>query len=895
MSVPSNLVPTRILQLPEDPSPSNLGWMMYVNNGVTYKVQVNAVLNVTGVPQTRQINAGAGLTGGGDLSQNRTISVAPGGIGASQLNNTGVAPGTYGSSVEIPVVIIDANGRVTSATTTSISVSGFVPLSTQVIAGVGLTGGGALNGNVTLNAALTSVTPLSLGIASAGVATTIARADHVHPALNLSDNSQTEGVLDLTRGGTGNSIVTPPNGGIVYSDGSQFEVSSSGAAGEVLISNGFAAPSWTPLGTIAYQDFDDVNITGGAIAGVTVSGTVVDVVNQGLLRLYELTANGTNFVALRAPAALSGDTTYTLPPGDGLSGQFLSTDGTGSLSWSTPVGAGDVVGPASSTDNAIARFNGVDGKTLQNSGVIVDDNNNVTLLAEGSIRLADTDSSNYVGFKAPGTVAADLVWTLPAADGTVGQVLSTDGTGALSFVANGVGTVTSVGLALPTEFTITNSPVTSSGTLTGAWATQAANYVLAAPDTTGGTPTFRAIVANDIPTLNQNTTGSAATATNVIGGAANRILYQTAGSTTNFIDAPTVANTYLEWSGSVFQWAANPLGTVTSVSGTGTVSGISLSGTVTSSGDLTLGGTLDLSSPPAIGGVAPAAGTFTTVKAGTFDTDVAAAGVTLAGTTLSSDGTDTNIDILLTPKGTGGVGINGAPTGVVAGAPFTSKFCVKNEDSTAEGGFVHANNTTASSGSVIFSCRSRGTLAAPAVVQNNDNLTSLYIAGFDGTDLALAATIDFFVDGTPGNNDMPGRMVFSTTPNNTQIPVEAMRIDSTQTVRILNSDVTGTFKLDNTEGAAGQVILGAGVGVTPTWANQSSLAVGSATDATNVNTTADATNADRFVAFLGATTGNNGVLVDSDLKYNPSTNALTAGSFSGDISNGTGTLNGGTY
>jgi hypothetical protein len=46
-------------------------------------------------------------------------------------------------------------------------------------------------------------------------------------------------------------------------------------------------------------------------------------------------------------------------------------------------------------------------------------------------------------------------------------------------------------------------------------------------------------------------------------------------------------------------------GTVTSVGGTGTVSGISLSGTVTSSGNLTLGGTLDLSSPPAIGGTAP--------------------------------------------------------------------------------------------------------------------------------------------------------------------------------------------------------------------------------------------------------------------------------------------------
>jgi len=54
-------------------------------------------------------------------------------------------------------------------------------------------------------------------------------------------------------------------------------------------------------------------------------------------------------------------------------------------------------------------------------------------------------------------------------------------------------------------------------------------------------------------------------------------------------------------------------GTVTSVSGTGTVSGISLSGTVTTSGNLTLGGALDLSSPPAIGGTSASTGRFTTV------------------------------------------------------------------------------------------------------------------------------------------------------------------------------------------------------------------------------------------------------------------------------------------
>jgi hypothetical protein len=74
---------------------------------------------------------------------------------------------------------------------------------------------------------------------------------------------------------------------------------------------------------------------------------------------------------------------------------------------------------------------------------------------------------------------------------------------------------------------------------------------------------------------------------------------------------------YLTTDGSNTSWATNPLGTVTSVGGTGTVSGITLSGTVTTSGNLTLGGALDLSSPPAIGGTTAAAITGTIVTATT--------------------------------------------------------------------------------------------------------------------------------------------------------------------------------------------------------------------------------------------------------------------------------------
>ena len=67
----------------------------------------------------------------------------------------------------------------------------------------------------------------------------------------------------------------------------------------------------------------------------------------------------------------------------------------------------------------------------------------VVLNAQRELRLADADSSAYVGFKAPATITSNRVWTLPAADGTNGQVLSTDGSGVLSWAtASGGGGLT---------------------------------------------------------------------------------------------------------------------------------------------------------------------------------------------------------------------------------------------------------------------------------------------------------------------------------------------------------------------------------------------------------------------------------------------------------------------
>ncbi len=59
--------------------------------------------------------------------------------------------------------------------------------------------------------------------------------------------------------------------------------------------------------------------------------------------------------------------------------------------------------------------------------------NNVQLNEQNDLRFADADSSNYVAFQSPATVASNVTWTLPNADGTNLQALSTNGTGTLSW------------------------------------------------------------------------------------------------------------------------------------------------------------------------------------------------------------------------------------------------------------------------------------------------------------------------------------------------------------------------------------------------------------------------------------------------------------------------------
>jgi hypothetical protein len=270
-------------------------------------------------------------------------------------------------------------------------------------------------------------------------------------------------------------------------------------------------------------------------------------------------------------------------------------------------------------------------------------------------------------------------------------VFTTNASGQVTTVTNttitpAVGSITGLGTGVATALA---AGVTGSGNIVLATSPSLVTPVLGTP-TSGNfsTGTFT------WPTFNQNTTGTASKASNLVGGAAGSVPYQSATDTTTFLAVGSNGQVLTLASG-VPSWATPTTGTVTSVTGTGTVSGISLSGTVTSSGNLTLGGSLDLSAPPAIGGTTPNTITGTTITANTkFVSPYFDAANSAGGSLRNSGGTaclqwggggganltvdvsanlnGANAQIDISPTGTGHVHINPAGSGSIEMNPTSA-------------------------------------------------------------------------------------------------------------------------------------------------------------------------------------------------------------------------------
>jgi hypothetical protein len=349
----------------------------------------------------------------------------------------------------------------------------------------------------------------------------------------------------------------------------------------------------------------------------------------------------------------TGQTTANLafnalaPSQTGNSGKYLTTDGT-DTSWSVnPLG----------TVTSITAGTGLTGGTITTSGTIAIDSTVVTLTgtqtltnktlttpiigqindangnaelkfsaiasAVNQVTIENSATGNPVHISATGTDTNIGIHLAPK--GTSGYVNvqgGLDDTKRLMFNPNGstTNTRTMISSVQTVDRTITLPDATD--TLVGKATTDTLTNKSISGSTNTLTNIANASLTNSAITINGTSTSlggsiSVGTVTSVTGTSP----VVSSGGATPAISMPAATasvNGYLtstDWT--TFNNKSNTNGTVTSVSGTGTVSGISLSGTVTTTGNLTLGGTLDLSSPPVIGGTTPNTITGTTITATT--------------------------------------------------------------------------------------------------------------------------------------------------------------------------------------------------------------------------------------------------------------------------------------
>jgi hypothetical protein len=549
----------RISQLPQAPSSITGSELVpIVQNGQTVQTTVGAIANSPTQQQTfLTINQESTLANSRRIAGGLGIGVTDGGA-QGQLS---VALNAVSASLENASSGIIIKTSSNTIVNRSIAVSG---------SGIAVTNANGLAGNPTL--ALSGLPSVLAGISGTGFLVT-AGGTTMGTATIVGTASQITVV-----GGNGSSTptISIADNAIIYGTGS------------ITIPNGTTGQRTGSFGAVRY------NTSLGTFEGYISTGWQQFALSGGVTSfqtsLSGLTpsSSATGVVTLAGTLGISsggtGQTTANLafnalaPSQTGNSGRYLTTDGT-DTSWAVnPLGTVTSVAAVASTGISVT------GSPITTSGTLTITNTapdqTVVLTAGTGI----STSGTYPNFT--------ITNTSPSSGGTVTSV-----TGTSPVVSSGGNTPA---ISMPASTTSVNGYLTSTD-----WTTFNNKQVALVSGTNIKTVSGTTLLGSgDLGTIGIAYGGTGQTTANA---AFNALVPSQTGNT----------GKYLTTNGTDTSWATNPLGTVTSVSGAGTVNGLTLTGTVTTSGSLTLGGTLDLSSPPIIGGTTPNVGNFTTVTATT--------------------------------------------------------------------------------------------------------------------------------------------------------------------------------------------------------------------------------------------------------------------------------------
>jgi len=526
------------------------------------------------------------------------------GITDWQVGDWAVYNGSAWQKIDNTDAVTSVNGYTGTVVLTNTDISGFGTMSTQNANSVAITGG-AIDGT-TIGATTTSTGKFTTLNASTSLTTPIVQASN-SGGLSLKNSA---GTTQISMGGGGGDNVSINVATNINGTNAQIDISPTGTGHVHMKPTGTGSIEIAPtnVGTIDNMTIGATTpkaITGTTITATTFSGSgasLTSIPNSALVN-SAITING-NSTALGGSVSVGTVTSVAATAGTGISisGSPITTSGTLTITNTAP-------------DQTVAISSG--------TGISVTGtypNFTVTNTSPSSGGTVTSVSGTAPISVATGTTTPAISIS-QATTSTNGYLSSTDWN-----TFNNKQPAGAYLTAVTADSPLSGSGTSASHLVIAQANTSTSGYLTSTDWTTFNGKQAALVSGTNIKTVNGTTllgSGDLGTITYAYGGTGQTtvtigdLLY---GSATNVWSKLGIGSTgqILRVVSGAPAWGTDYTGTVTSVSGTGTVSGISLSGTVTSSGSLTLGGTLDLSSPPAIGGTAANTITGTTITATKF-------------------------------------------------------------------------------------------------------------------------------------------------------------------------------------------------------------------------------------------------------------------------------------